>query len=250
MPAMPDLRRHTTATATVGRARRGVFALLLLALGLFAAAPSLSQAQQPSAPAPPAEAPAKPKVEPVPIAEIGVQTQQARRMLGRIMEELKPDPAVAAVEESFPDLSARVEQQLEAAAETTAVSPPLRTLDELNGRWNSLREELNGVQSTLSGRSAAVEARIEKIRDFGARWSATRAAALAADAPKEVLEQIDKVEAAVASAAERARSRQGSIVQLSPHHARSVPLTAPTSIAPFTRPTAPTTPPATRPFSR
>lgn len=220
MPAMPDLRHHTSATAAVGRARRGVFALLLLVLGLFAAVPSASQAQQPSAPAPPAEAPAKPTVEPVPIAAIGVETQQAKRLLGQITEELKPDPAVVAVDESLPDLTARVEQQLDAAVETTATAPPLSTLDELNRRWNSLREELNGVQRTLSGRSAAVEARVEKIRDSGARWSATRAAALAANAPKEVLEQIDEVEAAIASAAERARSRQGSIVQLQSRVAR------------------------------
>jgi small-conductance mechanosensitive channel len=214
MPAMPDLRRRTSATLAKRRARRVAFTLLMLALGFRAIAPAVSLAQQPSAPAQPAEAPAQPKVEVVAIAEIGVETQQAKRSLRQIMDELKPDPVVVAVEESLPDLTTRVERQLDDSTKATVELLSITKLDELRLSWNSLREELNAVQRTLSERSAAVEARVEKIRNFGTKWSATRAAGSEADAPKQVLDQIAEVEAAVAAAAERARSRQGSIVTL------------------------------------
>ncbi len=205
---------YTDVTSPMRAARWRAVALLPLVLSLLEAPPGAAQAQQPPAPVQPAEAPAGPPVPPIPIAEIGVRAEQVKRSLGEIARELEPPAALVAVEKALPDLAARVRQQLEDSERATATPPPLLTLDELNLRWDTLRDELGRQQSILGERSAAVEVRVERIRASQRQWAATRTAAVEADAPKEVLEQIDEVEAAAASAAERARVRQGAIVQL------------------------------------
>ncbi|HEY5657274.1 MAG TPA: mechanosensitive ion channel domain-containing protein [Myxococcota bacterium] len=210
---MPDSRHRRSATIPLCHVGGALCALFLLAAAFLAAVPAAAQA--PATPAPqPSEAPEKPKAQPIPIAEIAVRAEQAKRSLDEVARELKPDAGVVAVEESLPEIGARVRQQLADAEEATAATPTLLELDELNMRWNTLRGELSRQQAVLRTRSAGVEERIDRIRTVRERWAATRAAALAEEAPREALQQISDVEAAISAASDQARGRQGAIVHL------------------------------------
>lgn len=195
--------------------RPGRLAALLIVVAFGATAGPVSAQQSPAAAEPAAtEAPPKPKVELIPIAEIGVQAEREKRLLSDIGNGLEPDAAVVAVAEQLPGLSERVQQQVAVADERLVSEPAITTIDELKRDWDAIAGELTPLQGRLSTRADRLEEQIDGLRKRLERWKVTRAAAVESEAPKAIVSQIDEVLAAGTRVDTSAKSRQGSVVEL------------------------------------
>ena len=174
----------------------------------------MAQLVAPAAQEPPAAPVEKPKAEAIPIAEIGVRAEEAKRALVELGKRLAPSDAVLEIERGIPELKQRVDAQVSDASALIDAPSSLVALDELKSSSSNVRQLIQRQQLVLSQRSAALEREVERVRGARERWSATREVAIANDAPREVLAQIAEVEAVIARTAESARERQGAIVQL------------------------------------
>jgi len=208
---MAHLRTPTTPTRAAGWLR---WAILVLALAFGPAIQSSGQAPAPQAEAPAPETPEKPKAQAIAIADIGVRAEKAKGMLADVEKGLAPSDAVSAVESDLPDLDERVKSQIAKSDQILSGSPSIRVLDELKQDWMSLGDEIKKKQAVLSDRGTRLERQIESVREKDLAWKATRDAAIAANAPKEVLAQIGEVDTVIDRVAKLSRNRQGAIVTL------------------------------------
>ncbi len=189
-------------------------ALLLAPLLLLpAAAWGQGAAGKPAAESAPVETTAPPKVEPIPVAEISARAGQARTQLGEIEKVLTPSESAAEVESSLPELAERIAAQ-SAKADEIVADPNIPRLDQLKLEWTAIQGETDALQNSLRARAADLEKQLDRIAKQKERWQATRAAAVAAETPKEVFAQIDEVDVAIARVTEHAKARQGAVVTL------------------------------------
>lgn len=156
----------------------------------------------------------EPKVEPIPVAEIGVASQRAQRVFTEMQEALGPTETVEKIQENLPRVRTRVADALRTSQTTRGQDPSLLALDQSTKELNEAFAMLERAQSVLGERAAQVSAQIENARSERKIWDATRSAALEAEVDPAVVSPIDEVERTIKQALKTATERQAAIVEL------------------------------------
>ena len=164
--------------------RRGVLWLAVW----FAVAPAAARAADttpPATPVPTATAPA-----PVPLAEIAKSSDDVAVYLKQLEERVASSQEVQAIEADLPQMADRIRVLRTRTANVIAASPALGEIDELTGEWKSFQDKLSSWGGTLTARATELEQEMRGLGELQAIWRATRDAAQAANAPKEVLDRV------------------------------------------------------------
>lgn len=150
----------------------------------------------------------------VPMTDIGVESERAKRRLMESHRGLEPSEDVEAAAATIPDLRKRVEQQIERSEATRNSSPSVLSLDRVQKGWGEIRELLEATQATLRKHGAVIEKHVATIRGARTLWSATRDQAVQLEVSEEVVLQIDEVLTAAREAGAAANERQARVLSL------------------------------------
>jgi potassium-dependent mechanosensitive channel len=134
---------------------------------------------------------------PISPAEVGPQAEEAFASLHDIDRTLAADQATVTIQEDLPVLTSEASARQEENSRMLASSPSLETLRRQAGEWRAIREELADWKRTLSKRIAQVQQDQAKLAGMETTWEATRSSGTAAKMPPAVLQQVDRVLAAV-----------------------------------------------------
>jgi len=161
----------------------------------------------------------QPPVEPktVPVGDVGVASERAKRQMKDSREALAPSEVAEKAAEMIPELRRQVELQVERSDAVRSAAPSVIALDRLQKEWDEIARGLTATQDALRRRGAEIDATLSSVRETRALWSATRARAIELGVDREVVQQIDDVlETAETTQTEAAR-RQAEMVGLQSH---------------------------------
>ena len=150
----------------------------------------------------------------VPMADIGVESERAKRRIKESLLGLQPSPEESEAITLIPQLRERVERQLERSSVTRDTSPSVLGLDRLQTEWTELDGQLKKIQQGLRNRGEKIEQHVETIRKIRTLWTHTRTDAIHLEVDSDVIRQIDEVLRAAASATTAANERQAKVLSL------------------------------------
>jgi potassium efflux system protein len=186
-----------------------------LAFGLGLANPALSAKEAALSPAPrPSDKTAEPKVESIPVEQIGVASQRALRVFNEMAEGLRPSEAVEKVQQELPALRQSAADALHYSQSMRGQEPSVLALEQSGAELRESLSRFDLTQRRLSERATQVAAQIENAGNERKTWSATREKLIVAEVDSKVVAPIIRVEAAINEAHMRATERQGVIVKL------------------------------------
>jgi small-conductance mechanosensitive channel len=166
----------------------------LIALTLLISAGSGGAADpQASAPKPvPAAAAAV-----IPLPDVAAHAAAALNLLPTFTEQLAVSPQIQAILTLLPETSGRIEMDLADATEILRGQPSLGVIAAQQELWKERQARTTGWLNLLTQRGAQLQGALNQLAEMQATWRQTEAAARAADAPVEILQQIDAVLAAL-----------------------------------------------------
>ena len=195
-----------------------VWTACVIALLLVFACPVAAQLTGISTPEPTAETPEKEsrRKEPVsvPMADIGVESERAKRRIKESLLGLQPSPEETEATSIIPELRDRVDRQLERSSITRDTSPSVLALDRLQTEWSELDGQLQKTQQGLRNRGEKIEQHVETIRKIRTLWAHTRTDAVGLEVSPDVIRQIDEVLQAAEAATTEANERQARVLSL------------------------------------
>jgi len=203
-----------------------VAALLVMAAPLawgFAAAAAPSAA----APAPPAEqqkippvsgpkqtAQAPQALKAIPVPEIVKRADEVAKRLRETEELAAPMSAIDAIQARLPEVSARLDPELESTIEILNAEPPGSIVERLRQSWQARRRELIEDVEVLTKRATQLEAELDQLARLRANWTLTRAAAQASRAPAAVVARVDAVVADIEAMRVRLQAQRAATLVL------------------------------------
>ncbi|MAI78867.1 MAG: hypothetical protein CL917_08005 [Deltaproteobacteria bacterium] len=195
------------------------YLMLLCSLGTLLCAPALGQAVSVAklaaagakvASTEPPEA--KTKFVAVPMADIGVRSQQAEQRIRESLRIIQPKVGEGAVLEKIAALRVRVNQQLRRSAVVKASRTSIMALDQVHAAWDQIAYRISQVQGGLQGRSNIIESQADRIRTIKSTWMNTRESALKLEVSSVVVAQINEVLTAANQALVEVAKRQANVL--------------------------------------
>jgi len=144
----------------------------------------------------------------VPLTEVAAQAEAAFASLQSMEANLSADQATAAIQEELPVLTRESSARLEESSKMLSSNPSMETLRRLDREWQGVLEELGEWKRSLMKRALQLDEDRGRLTQLEQVWKATRAAVGASKAPPEVLEQVDRVAAAIQKTQEKAEAQQ------------------------------------------
>jgi small-conductance mechanosensitive channel len=192
--------------------RRGLRLACLAAWLLLCAGPVLAADPPPAAA--PAEKPPEPQPEPIAIPEIANRSEQVTGMLRTVEAALERDPAVEAIEQELPKLSAG---NLTLLSETNSLleqGPRQRVLEAISDSWQAARTAMAARNATLTERASALETDIQKLSRQREIWRRSGEEASADKAPASVRERVQMTIEAIDSTQRKIERRRVVVLDL------------------------------------
>lgn len=187
----------------------------LLAIGCFSLAGLASMSGQTTSVSAATNAPATvlstglPSASPQPIALSEVLTQ-AQAVIAKLHDDqtsLTTDSTVQATESNLPASTSQIDQHADEDGKLLEESPSLSSLQNSQASWQSLADNLGGLEKSLSDRTEQVNKTLARLSQWQTQWQATLNAQQAT-APAEVVRQIKTVLAAIANTTKTAEAAQ------------------------------------------
>jgi small-conductance mechanosensitive channel len=150
----------------------------------------------------------------IPLAEVAAQAEAAFASLQSIEANLSADDATVAIQQDLPGLTRESSARLEESSKTLSSSPSLQTLSRLNREWQGVRDELADWKRSLTKRVAQLEEDRGRLAQLEQVWKATHASVLESKMPPEILEQMERVMAAVKRTRDKAEAQQMVLLSL------------------------------------
>src|ERR1035438_2979897 len=150
----------------------------------------------------------------IPLAEIAAQGEAAFASLHSIDGSLPADQATATIQEDLPILTKEASARQEESSRMLASSPSLETLRRVGREWQGLRDELAEWKRSLTKRVAQVEEERGRLMQMEETWEATRSSGAGSKMPPAVLEQVERVLAAVKQTREKTDAQQRILLTL------------------------------------
>jgi small-conductance mechanosensitive channel len=150
----------------------------------------------------------------IPLAEVAAQAEAAFASLQSIEGNLTADQATVAIQQDLPVLTRESSARLEESSKTLGSNPSLEILRRLNQEWQGFREELAEWKRSLMKRVTQLDEDRGRLAQLEQVWKATRASVVEAKMPPEVLEQVERVMAALKRTQDKADAQQKAVMSL------------------------------------
>ena len=150
----------------------------------------------------------------IPMREVALQAETAFATLRSLDDYLAPDPAVEAITNELPVLTAELNARVEESSRILASSPSLESLRRLSREWGGVREELTAWKKVLTRQAAQLEEEMARLTQLEKTWAATRAAVENGKAPQELQDQVGRVIKAAQTRREKADAQQALLLTL------------------------------------
>jgi len=188
-----------------------------LAMLLWATQPAHSQsvpADVSTAESPIPDPVGPPRGKPIPISEIGPESERTKGNLKEVLLSIQPDGTFESIIIGLPDVRANINIAIEHSDQIQSRVASVSELDRLARDWDPILTQLDRFESRLDRRVRQVDAAMSKIADKQARWAATRRALGTQQVSGEVILQIDDVDSAIKDSIEKANTQQAAGVRL------------------------------------
>src|SRR5262245_1728616 len=200
------LRAMKTAVA----AWVGAVALCLTLVSMAGAQAPASPAAQPAAPAEPA---------PIPLAEVAMRAEEVGAFVRSLEVQLAPDTRIVSIEAHLPPLRERLTVRFERTGLAIESQAGLGTLNALADSWHSSRAEVGTWLEILTSRGVWLTQQLQKLAALDKTWRRTREE-YATRAPAYVMERIDAIQRALATAEDRVKDQGRATLELQDRIAR------------------------------
>jgi small-conductance mechanosensitive channel len=150
----------------------------------------------------------------IPLAEVAAQAEAAFASLQSIESNLTADQAAEAIQQDLPVLTRESSARLEESSRTLGSNPSLEMLGRLNQEWQGFRDELADWKRSLMKRVTQLGEDRVRLTQLEQVWKATRASVVESKMPPEVLEQVDRVMAAVKRTQDKAEAQQKAVLSM------------------------------------
>jgi potassium-dependent mechanosensitive channel len=151
---------------------------------------------------------------PVPIPEIAQQADAVARLLHTLDAIAVAPPEIEAIQARLPEVSAQLGPGLESTLEILKGGPRAPIVDRLDLAWQASRQELAGWQAGLTKRATQLEAALAQVATLRARWTGTRADAVASGAPAAVGTRVDALLADIEATRARLQAQDAAALVL------------------------------------
>lgn len=165
--------------------------LVAAAMSLLAFLP-LAQADEP-VPSTPQPVPAMPSTASIPLSEVAARSAEVINFLQNLKAYLTPGPTIQGIETQLETLRRDIDADILASEEILRSSPTLEMLQAEQKLWQGRELHASSWLKTLTGRANEVKSGLDRLSESRKTWTATRDAALASNAPDQILQQIDGV---------------------------------------------------------
>jgi small-conductance mechanosensitive channel len=178
--------------STACRVRPFLVILTLLASAAYGGAAE----QKTPAPIP---APASPSGAAIPLPEVAARAAAVLNLLPTFTGQLAIGPEIQAILTQLPEISGRIEMDLARTTELLQGQPSLGMIAAQQELWKERQVRTTGWLTLLTQRATHLQETLKRLADLQTTWRETEAAARAANAPVEILQQIGVVLAALGS---------------------------------------------------
>jgi len=162
----------------------------------------------------PRPAPAQGTASPIPVAEIASRAAEVAALLANVDSLSAPGPEMQAIEQELPEMSKRLQQRWERLPRRLANDPSAPALQGLAVVWQDMRTDLNEWSDTLAQRGANLQRELKRLSDLDETWARSLKEIQSAQAPPELISEINAMREAINSARTRVNSRLGELLVL------------------------------------
>ena len=194
---------------------------LFLVILTLLASPVYGGAAEQKTPAP-TPAPAVPPTAAIPLPEVATRAATALNLLPTFTEQLAVSPQVQAILTQLPEVSGRIEMDLARTTEILQGHPSLGMIAGQQELWKERQVRTTGWLNLLTQRATQLQETLNRLADLQTTWRQTEAAARAANAPVEILQQIGAVLAALESTETPFEAQRATVLGLQSRVAQEV----------------------------
>lgn len=142
-------------------------------------------------------APAAKAVEsptPIPFSEIVQQAQSASASLAKITAGASSNQTVEIVEVNLPELTDKINAELEETARISEGRPSLESLKTFESEWKTLTKKLPDWKTDLTARAKILEEDLAQVKAFQEKWTITlNELNQSSETPPEITTRINKI---------------------------------------------------------
>ncbi|MFB3818797.1 MAG: mechanosensitive ion channel family protein [Candidatus Methylomirabilales bacterium] len=183
------------------RAARRLALLGCLALWLPAAA-----AAQPAA--------APEATSPIPAEDVATRAAEVTALLEAVDALSAPSPESQAIERQLPERSRRLQAGGEATLRRLAAGPSGPQLEDMASAWTGVRADLQAWADQLATQARRLQQEVERLADLREAWTRSLQEIQAARGPGPVVQEIQGILNAIATAQARLAARRASLLIL------------------------------------
>lgn len=140
---------------------------------------------------------------PIPFSEIVQQAQSASASLAKIAAGASGNQTIQLVEVNLPELTDKINVELEETARISEGRPSLESLKTLENDWKTLTKSLPDWKNDLTAHAKMLEADLAQVKTIEEKWAKTLDDLnQSAETPPEIITGIEKI---ISNSAERRR---------------------------------------------
>ena len=151
---------------------------------------------------------------PIPAAEIATQSSEVTTLLANVEALSAPTPESLAIERALPERSKRLQAGWESAIRRLAGGPSAPDLEDMTSVWSGIRAELTTWADTLAAQGSRLQQEQKHLSELHDAWARSAKEVQDAKAPPQVLQEINGILTAIASAQARVNARLASLLVL------------------------------------
>jgi small-conductance mechanosensitive channel len=168
------------------------------------------------------QTPASPPGVVIPVAGVATQATEASKLLRTLSEQVVPSPAIDVIHKVLPEASGTIDLELAVTSTMLQGQPTLEALQTQQQLWQRRHLQMTGWLHVLTERATHLQEAGHRLTALHTTWTATRAAAPAAQAPELILQQIDATLAAIAAAQTPLETQRVAVLDLQSRVAHEV----------------------------
>ena len=148
----------------------------------------------------------------IPLADIASQATAVSTYLGSIGTLASADATVQKIKQDFPELAALIDRDMPEATRLVREQASLAQLQTQEQLWKARQLQLTQWLAVLTGRADQLQAAMDQLELLRRTWNLTRAAAVTAKAPPQIIQQIDALLATIGTARVPLNARRSAVL--------------------------------------
>ena len=156
------------------------------------------------------------------LPDIATRATEVTDLIRGSKAKLAASPGLQTISESLPDTARLIDLEAWMTTQMLRQQPTLDSLERQQLLWQQRQEITTTWLNTLTHRANSLQDILNRLSELNQTWTATRAAAQAANAPQPILQQIDEALGAIATAETPLDSQRTAVLDLQARVAREV----------------------------